>query len=76
MKEDLKMIRLETVEKYRVNTEEEAKTTMEYFREEAKKNGYLIKKSGYEKKEKKAKGEIVDQGYLVSVTKVFDTFWG
>ena len=69
------MIRLETVEKYRVNTEEEAKTAMEYFREEAKKNGYLIKKSGYEKKEKKAKGEIVDQGYLVSVTKVFDTFW-
>lgn len=70
------MIRLETVEKYRVETEEEAKAVMEQFREDAKTKGYLVKKSGYEKKEKKAKGEIVDQGYLVSVTKVFDTFWG
>jgi len=69
------MIRLETVEKYRVETEEEAKAVMEQFREDAKTKGYLVKKSGYEKKEKKAKGEIVDQGYLVSVTKVFDTFW-
>ena len=70
------MIRLETVEKYRVETEDEAKAVMEQFREDAKSKGYLVKKSGYEKKEKKAKGEIVDQGYLVSVTKVFDTFWG
>ena len=70
------MIRLETVEKYRVETEEEAKAIMEQFREDAKTKGYLVKKSGYEEKEKKAKGEIVDQGYLVSVTKVFDTFWG
>lgn len=70
------MIRLETVEKYRVETEEEAKAVMEQFREDARSKGYLVKKSGYEKKEKKAKGEIVDQGYLVSVTKVFDTFWG
>lgn len=70
------MIRLETTEKYRVNSEEEAKAAMEYFREDAKKNGYLIKKSGYERKEKKAKGEIIDEGYLVSVVKVFDTFWG
>lgn len=70
------MIRLETVEKYRVETEEEAKAAMEQFREDARSKGYLVKKSGYEKKEKKAKGEIVDQGYLVSVTKVFDTFWG
>lgn len=69
------MIRLETVEKYRVETEEEAKAVMEQFREDAKSKGYLVKKSGYEKKEKKAKGEIIDQGYLVSVTKVFDTFW-
>lgn len=70
------MIRLETVEKYRVETEEEAKAVMEQFREEAKSKNYLIKKSGYEKKEKKSKGEIIDQGYLVSVTKIFDTFWG
>ena len=69
------MIRLETTEKYRVNTEEEAKEAMESFRQEANKNGYLIKKSGYERKEKKKNGVIIEEGYLLSVTKVFDTFW-
>ena len=70
------MIRLEETIKYRVDTEEEAKLTMERLREDAHEHGYTISKCGYTKKEKKSKGEIVDEGYLLSCTKVYNSFWG
>ena len=69
------MLMIETTEKYRCDTEGEAKERMEEFRKTASEKGYLIKKMGYEYKEKKSKGEIIDEGYLLSITKVFGTFW-
>ena len=55
---------LETTTKYRVNTEDEAKNMIEKFREQAKTDGILLKKAGYEYKTKKSKGEITLIKYL------------
>lgn len=70
------MTLLETTQKYRVNTEDEAKSLIESFKDEARQKGYLIKKASYEYKNKKAKGEIIAECYLVSVTQIFDELWG
>lgn len=69
------MINLKTTEEYRVETEEEVKTISEKFREEARAEGYVINSISYTHKEKKAKGEIIDEGYLLKVVKVYGGFW-
>lgn len=69
------MIKLEQTTKYRCDTENEAKEQIENFRNEAKEKGYLIKKIGYEYKNKKAKGEIIDEAYVLSVTSTYADLW-
>lgn len=66
---------LEETKKYRVDTEDEAIAAIQLFRDKADQNGYVVSKSTYQKKEKKAKGEILDSGYLVSITIVYAHFW-
>lgn len=66
---------LETTSKYRVETESEAQKLIAKFREEAEQKGYLIKKSGYERKNKKAKGEIIATVFVVTITQVFGSIW-
>ena len=48
---------------------------MEHFRTQADSKGYTVKKSGYEYKSKKAKGEVIDECFLVTVIKTFDNIW-
>lgn len=69
------MLKLKTTEEYRTESEGEAKEVMEKFRNEANEKGYGIASCGYTYKTKKAKGEIIDSGFLVKVTKVYNTFW-
>lgn len=69
------MIMLERTTKYRCNSEEAAKMEIENFRADAKEKGYLIKKIGYEYKNKKAKGEIIDEAWVLSVTAVYANLW-
>ena len=69
------MTLLKTTEEYRVNTEDEAKAAIESFTQEKKKKGYTVSSASYTYKEKKSKGEIIDYGYLVKITKVFNDFW-
>lgn len=64
----------ETIE-YRVGTEKEAIEFINGEREKAKEMGYDVLKASYTLKTKKAKGEIVDLGYLVSITYEYITFW-
>ena len=64
----------ETLE-IRVDTEEEAKEVMEQFRYEAAANGYMVGSCGYTKKEKKAKGDIIDEGFLVKCVKIYGGFF-
>ena len=59
----------------RVDTENEAKEAMENFLQRAAQEGYILNSCGYTHKEKKSKGEIVDEGYLLKVVKVFGGFW-
>lgn len=69
------MLMLEKTTKYRCDSELEAKEQMESFREEARSKGYQIKKMGYEHKTKKAKGEIVDEAWVLSVTGIYADLW-
>ena len=66
---------LETTQKYAVDSELKAKDMIEAFRAEAEQKGYVVKKAGYEYKVKKAKGEIIGERWVVSVTQVFGTLW-
>ena len=59
---------IQTVETYRADTEAEAKGVIE----EAKAAGeYVLAKYSSEKKEVKSKGEVIDEYYKVTLTKVF-----
>lgn len=69
------MLKLKVTEEYRVDTENEAKEAMENFRQRAAQEGYILNSCGYTHKEKKSKGEIVDEGYLLKVVKVYGGFW-
>ena len=59
---------IQTVETYRADTEAEAQGIIT----EAKQAGeYALTKFASEKKEVKAKGEVVDEYYKISLTKAF-----
>ena len=66
---------LKVTEEYRTDSEIEAKEVMERFRAEAREKGYHINKSGYTYKTKKAKGDIIDEAWVVSITKEFGSVW-
>ena len=59
----------EVTEKYRIDTEAEAKTFIE---EQKKESRYALKKYASELKERKQKGEIVDSWYQVTLVKTFN----
>lgn len=60
---------IQTTEVFRVDTEEEAQELIEA----AKTNGmYALKKYNCEYKEKKSKGDVVDDWYKVTLTKSFN----
>ena len=66
---------LKVVEEYRAVSEQEVKEMNEQFKTEAKSEGYILNAFSYTKKEKKKSGEIIDEGYLVKVAKVYGGFW-
>ena len=59
----------EVQEKYRIDTENEAKTFIE---EQKKDNKYSLKKYASERKERKVKQEVVDEWMQVTLVKVFN----
>ena len=59
----------EVTEKYRIDSENEAKVFIE---EQKKENRYALKKYSSELKERKQKGEIVDSWYQVVLVKSFN----
>lgn len=66
---------LKKTEEYRVDSEIEAKEAMERFRNEASSNGYIVGSCGYTYKEKKAKGEIIDEAWIVRCVKNYGSVW-
>lgn len=69
------MYMLERTNKYCVDTEDQAKELIEDLRRKANTGEYSIKKAGFERKDKKAKGEIIATCYVVSVTEHLGTLW-
>ena len=59
---------ISTTETYRVDDADEAKTIIE---EEKNNPNYILSKYSCIKKEKKSKGEVIDEWYRLSLTKVF-----
>lgn len=57
---------------YRVDTEGEAQELINQYKAEQSNIGYELKKFGSQKKEKKAKGEVIEQYFLVTLEKYFD----
>ena len=66
---------LKITEEYRAESEQEVKEMNEQFKTEAKSEGYILNAFSYTKKEKKKSGDVIDDGYLVKVTKVYGGFW-
>lgn len=66
---------LKVTEEYRAESELEAKELMEKFRMEAIEKGYALGASGYTYKNKKSKGEIIDEAWVVKVVKNYGTVW-
>lgn len=66
---------ISVVEQYRVDTEEEAARFIEECKEDAATHGYTLKSYTSTKKEKKAKGEIIDEAVLIKIAKDYDSFW-
>ena len=60
---------ISTVETYRVDTEHEAVAAIEEAKND---NHYMLGKYSSEYKEKKSKGEVIDEYYKVTLTKIFN----
>lgn len=66
---------LEQTGKYRVETEDEAKELIEEARAQSQAKGYVLKKASYERKVKKSKGEVIAEGFLVTIVTSYAGFW-
>lgn len=69
------MKKLKVTEEFRVETEEEAKAIVEKYQAEGAEKGFSVVKWSADYKTKKAKGEIVDSGYLLKITLSLSNFW-
>lgn len=66
---------LEITSKYKVDTETQARDMIEGYRAKAEQDGYVVRKAGYARKDKKAKGEIIATAFEVTITQTFGGFW-
>ena len=69
------MKQLSVTETYRIDTETEVQTFIEQAKKNANSGGYILESYSSQLKEKKAKGDVIDAGYLVKLTKTYDAFW-
>lgn len=69
------MKKLKVTEEFRAYSEQEAIDAIENARAHQKEGNYVLGANGYKYKTKKSKGEIADEGWLVSMVKIFDDFW-
>lgn len=60
---------IKTTEEHRADTEKEAANLIEAAKADTR---YLLSKYSSVKKERKQKGEIIDEYYIVTLVKIFD----
>ena len=63
---------IEETKKFKVDTEAEAATLIDTFKQEQAEGGYVLSKAGYTRKEIKSKGEVIGEVFTVTVTKKFE----
>ena len=66
---------IKEVKSYRLDTEEQVTEFLESEKEKALEEGYDIVSYKSTKKEKKAKNEIVDEGWLCEIVYKYSDFW-
>jgi hypothetical protein len=66
---------MQVVETYRIDSEKEVEEFINQEKKRAEEDGYILKGYSSDHKEKKSKGEIVDEAELVKLTKVYGSFW-
>jgi hypothetical protein len=59
----------------RAYSEDEAKSIINKFRENAASEGYIVKAAGYTYKTKKKKGEIVGEAWVVKCVASYNEVW-
>jgi hypothetical protein len=66
---------MQVVETYRIDSEKEVEEFINQEKKRAEEDGYILKGYSSDHKDKKSKGEIVDEAELVKLTKVYGSFW-
>ena len=68
-------VKINVVESYRIDSEDEVDSFINKVKEEAMSKGYELKSYSSNKKVKKAKVEVGDEAYWVKVEKAYAKFW-
>ena len=62
-------------EEYVCLSETEAKETIEAYRKDAQEKGYMLASAGFTYKNKKSKGEIIGEIWVVKIVKDISDLW-
>lgn len=66
---------IDEVKSYRFDTEEEAENFIIEEKENALNEGYTLNSYTTTHKEKKSKGEVIDEAFLVKIKRIYNNFW-
>lgn len=66
---------IKSTKEVKAYSESEAKEIMEKIRSEANEKGYTVGANGYTYKEKKSKGEVVDECWIVKYVEIYGPIW-
>lgn len=69
------MKKLKVTEEFRAYTEEEAISAIQTARDRQSADGYQLGANGYKYKSKKSKGEIVDEAWIITISKIYNEVW-
>lgn len=66
---------LKVTEEHRADSEQEAKEAIERFRQDSLEKGYTLGACGFTYKDKKSKGDVIDEAWVVKVVKNYGKVW-
>ena len=66
---------LKITKEIRANSEVEAQQLIQDAKEKGKEKGYIVGSASYVYKVKKAKGEIINQAWVVKISEVYKGVW-
>lgn len=66
---------LKVTEEYCADSEQEAREAIENFRKESLEKGYVLGACGFTYKDKKSRGEIISEAWVLKVVKIYGKVW-